>query len=75
MNYILCKPSEATHVRVTDNNSYLLRKFNLTENKIYSICQMNEPEFDDEEMILNDDGSRYICSPSLYIDVEWLKEN
>lgn len=74
MNYIQCDPSNATHVRIIDNDENLLKQCNMTKNKIYPIYQNTEKGFEGEEMILSDDGKTYNCSFSLYLNIEWLKE-
>ncbi|MGD6876829.1 hypothetical protein [Bacillus infantis] len=74
--YQSCPEEEATHVRIldTEDNRNRAEFTNLTINSTYEIIRSTLPGFEGEEMILSDDG-QYVCSFSLYIDVEWLKED
>lgn len=72
MEYIQCPENEATHVRVSEDETRM-DLLNLTLGKEYKILRNTDPSFEGEEMIESDDGN-YVCSFSLLLNVEWLKE-
>ncbi|MED1863361.1 hypothetical protein P4V41_07815 [Fictibacillus nanhaiensis] len=69
MRYELCPEAEATHVRVTEN----IHEMDLTVGEVYEIHRNEEPGFEGEEMIRDNNGV-YNCSFSLVVEVDWLKK-
>lgn len=70
--FATCKESEATHVRVLEDEHGHFEMSNLTVGKIYKILENDEYGYESEEMIEADNGD-LLCSFSLYVEVEWLK--
>jgi hypothetical protein len=75
MKYLECPEEEDTHVRVpdTDYNQNYANFLSVTLGEVYEILRNTERGFEGEEMIKNDIG-HYVCSFSIGLDIEWLKE-
>jgi len=71
--YVECVESEATHVKITDKKERA-DICGVTVGNIYEVIHdVSDIDEGIEEMIENDEGV-FICSFTLLLDVQWLKE-
>ena len=73
MTYLICSEDEATHVKVLRGECESFKIIDVTPGRVYEMKKDTEPQFEGEEMLVNDKGELCACF-SMVVPVIYLKE-